>query len=333
MEQVLSLSARPRTLDALVGQDFIVASIRKRIAKRRLPKAFLFHGPLGCGKTSIARILALSLQCTHQEKFGVPCIECRRNYRQYHIDELNAGRMPADKVSAVLQAAWLTPMGASTYRIFIIDEPQGLHKVAQRELLKYLEDCPPTTIFILATTEPYALLDTILSRCTAYEVRGLTTDEITLLVTRLLKKVQSDLPADRLVEMLVERGIKYPRFIAQAVETYAAEDGDLAGASKVNAAEGVDINALTRAVIKGDWQDAAAYLERAQSTDARPIRLGLIRYMRGMLLTEFKGGRAQAWANGIRALAQVQFAEDTVVAAAIAAEVYKLTIVFQEYKG
>ena len=333
MEQVLSLSARPVTMDGLIGQERTVRSIRNRHASGRMPKAWLFYGPLGTGKTSIARILALSLQCQHQEQFGRPCKECYAKQKRFLISELNASDLLMDKIRANLTDAWLNPMGDSVCRVYIMDEIQGLDKRAQRLLLKYLEDAPKTTYFILCTTEPHNLLETIRSRCAVYEMRSLTVDEIKAYVQKLLTKIKSSLPADRLVDTLVERGIAEPRFIANSVESYVALEGNAEEAAKVDAAQNVDTKALTRAVIKGDWAACAAYFAEAQPVDAKPIRLGLIRYLRGILFkSEDTTDRTAAVADAIEFIAALQNVEDSVVMAGLGARVFKLARLFQKYK-
>lgn len=334
MEQVLSLSARPRTFDGLVGQHKTVQSIRNRWEKKRMPKAWIFFGPLGCGKTTIARILALSLQCKHQQKFGVPCEECRRLKSRFLISELSTATLGTEKLKDILsETAYLAPMGASSYRVYILDEPQGLHANAQRDLLKLLEDTPDTSIFIICTTEPHSILDTVRSRCSAYELRGLNQDEMLKLVSRLLKKLDSDLPADRLVDALVEKGFNYPRWIAQAVERYVIDGGEIDLAVAVDAAQTIDCSALVNATVTGDWQTVLTLLGKVQPQEARPVRLRVLSYLRAALLESADiSTRTRVLADAISELASVQNAENLVMHAVLVASLYRVTDLFSRYK-
>src|SRR5580692_5757158 len=90
---------RERSFDDLIGQGRLVSQIRKHIKKLGTPKAWMFSGHSGCGKTTIARILALSLNCDHQKKFGNPCRECRHKKSQLEIQEINAGEYSSAEVT------------------------------------------------------------------------------------------------------------------------------------------------------------------------------------------------------------------------------------------
>jgi DNA polymerase III gamma/tau subunit len=223
-------------------------------------------------------------------------------------------------------------MGAGQYRVYILDEAHGLTKQSQDLLLDVLEDTPETTVFILCSTAPHGIQDTLRSRCHGYEMRELDYDNTVILIERLLKRVGSDLPADRLADSLQEKGIHSPRLIAQAVEKYYT--GQLPDeAANVDVVANVDVLPLTRAIIKGDWKDASAYLALAQPVNARGIRIGVISYLRAILLeSPDMSDRTKAVASSISALANMQNAEDLVIASALAAECYRLCVIFSGYK-
>ena len=330
--QQLSLSARPKTLDGLLGQAKLVSAIRGHFKGGRHPKAWLFSGPKGVGKTTTARILALSYECTHQKKFGSPCLECRRNRTNFPIMEISAAVFSTiEKMSGALSGANSGVMGIGRYRVYIINEIQRASPGCLSLFLDMLEDTPQSTVFIFTTTEPGRLSDAFRSRCQCYELSDLELADVERLVTKLLLKIGSDLPVDRLVDALADNRIGSPRLIAQAVEKYAAgnspEDSAL-----VSGAATIDILSLSRAITHGTWSDAAKYLQAAQGSDARSLRFLLMNYLKGQLLESPEiGPRADAIAKALTTLASVTNAEDAVVFAAICAAAYSLTKIFSQY--
>jgi hypothetical protein len=153
------------------------------------------------------------------------------------------------------------------------------------------------------------------------------------LVSILLDKAGSDLAADRLAMELAERGIGSPRLIAQAVEKYIA-GGSPAEAADVEASAVVDTKALTKAVIRGAWPDAAKFLEDMQSGDVQAARLGTLSYLRKMLLHSPEiSERTAAIARAVDELVAIQQGAESVQYAAFIAAMFRATAFFSKYKG
>jgi DNA polymerase-3 subunit gamma/tau len=173
MYQVLARKWRPRTLDEVVGQPHVARTLRNAIVGGRLAHAYVFAGVRGTGKTSVARILAKSLNC-ETGPADTPCNQCVScteimEGRSLDVMELDAAsRTGVDNIRELQEVVSYAPV-RDRYRVLIIDEAHMLSKAAFNALLKTLEEPPPRVIFILATTEIQKLLPTILSRCQVFE--------------------------------------------------------------------------------------------------------------------------------------------------------------------
>ena len=173
---------RPQSFKDIVGQESLVKALTNAIELNRIANAYLFCGPRGTGKTSSARILAKSLNCEHGPTLE-PCQKCAScvditNATGLDVIEIDAasnrGIQDAKELISQVQYA---PINGK-YKIFIIDEVHMLSNDAFNALLKTFEEPPKNVIFILATTEPHKVLETIVSRCQRFDLRRITTDDI-----------------------------------------------------------------------------------------------------------------------------------------------------------
>jgi len=173
---------RPKNLQELVGQEHIKKALANAINLNKISHAYLFTGPRGTGKTSVARILAKSLNC-QQGPTLTPCEVCPscidiKNSTPMDVIEIDAAsNRSVEDARNILEKIQYIPVNGK-FKIYIIDEVHMLTNQAFNALLKTLEEPPENVIFILATTEPHKVLETITSRCQRFDFRRITTDDI-----------------------------------------------------------------------------------------------------------------------------------------------------------
>lgn len=179
---VLARRGRPQSFSEVVGQEHVTKTLQNAIFSDRIAHAYLFTGPRGVGKTTVARILAKAVNCTgnHQSE---PCNECNNcieisSGRSIDVIEIDAAsNRGIDEIRELRENVKFAPVN-SKYKVYIIDEAHMLTIEAFNALLKTLEEPPGHVIFILATTEPHKIPATILSRCQRFDFRMLTQKEI-----------------------------------------------------------------------------------------------------------------------------------------------------------
>jgi DNA polymerase-3 subunit gamma/tau len=173
---------RPSRFDTVIGQEHVVQTLKNAIKNRHLAHAFLFCGPRGVGKTTSARLLAKTINCTNlSEDFEAcdQCDSCRafNGNASFNIYELDAAsNNSVDDIRGLVEQVRYAPQGAQ-YKIYIIDEVHMLSPQAFNAFLKTLEEPPPYAKFILATTEKHKILPTILSRCQVFDFHRIKVDD------------------------------------------------------------------------------------------------------------------------------------------------------------
>ena len=174
---------RPSTFDTVVGQSSITTTLKNAITNHQIAQAYLFCGPRGVGKTTVARILAKTINCQNPSENLEPCNACEsckafNHRRSTNIHELDAAsNNSVDNIRSLIDQVRVPPQ-VGKYSIYIIDEVHMLSAAAFNAFLKTLEEPPAHAIFILATTEKHKILPTILSRCQIFDFNRIKIDEI-----------------------------------------------------------------------------------------------------------------------------------------------------------
>ena len=173
---------RPQNFNTVVGQDHITTTLKNAILNQHLAHAFLFCGPRGVGKTTCARILAKTINCTQITKEGEACNQCEscvsfEKGASLNIHELDAAsNNSVDDIRTLVEQVRFAPQ-AGKYKVYIVDEVHMLSASAFNAFLKTLEEPPPYAIFILATTEKHKILPTILSRCQIFDFKRIVPED------------------------------------------------------------------------------------------------------------------------------------------------------------
>lgn len=215
MNQTLYLKYRPQDFDSVIGQEITRITLKNASKDGKLSHAYLFTGPRGTGKTSMARIVAKALDCTNLKPDGNPCNECPickaiTEGRMVDIIEIDAAsHTGVDDVRDLIDKARFMPNEAKR-KIYIVDEVHMLSKSAFNALLKTLEEPPEHVHFILATTESYKVPETIISRCQKFDFKRIEIKDIVYRLKDIAEKegIEVDIKALNLIAKVSEGGLR-----------------------------------------------------------------------------------------------------------------------------
>ncbi len=171
---------RPQTFEEMAGQQHILKTLQNAIKENKIAHAYLFTGPRGTGKTSMAKLLAKALNCEHENGPCNECENCKEIMEGSHPDVVEidaASNNGVDEVRSLIDKVKYSPI-LGKYKVYIIDEVHMMSTGAFNALLKTLEEPPAHVIFILATTEPHKVLPTIISRCQRFDFGRISSNDI-----------------------------------------------------------------------------------------------------------------------------------------------------------
>lgn len=283
---------RPQDFDALVGQKAVKTTLKNALASGKIAHAYLFSGPRGTGKTSMARILAKALNC-EQGPTAEPCGQCgncQRIVQGTSLDVIEidaASNTSVDNIRDLREQVAFTP-AESRYKVYIIDEVHMLSTGAFNALLKTLEEPPAHAVFILATTDPQKVPATIQSRCQRFEFRRVTVDEIAehLAMVAAGSGIEADSDALRLIAIQAEGGMRDALSLLDQCGVMAKRV-TVATVREVLGIVGREaLHELTEAIGRRQLPQALATLNLLleQGKDVKQVLTELIEYLRALVL-------------------------------------------------
>lgn len=273
--QVLARKWRPKTFADLVGQEHVVKALQNALDKGRLHHAYLLTGTRGVGKTTIARILAKSLNCENPNN-GEPCGQCQSctqidSGRFVDLLEIDAASNTGiDNIREVLENAQYAPTSGK-YKVYIIDEVHMLSKSAFNAMLKTLEEPPEHVKFILATTDPHKVPVTVLSRCLQFVLRNMTPQQVASHLSHVLQV--ENIPAEPAALQLLGRAAAGSMRDALSLldQAIAMGSGKVSEEDVRHMIGAVDKRYLYELLQSIAAQNGEALLQKAQEMAARAI--------------------------------------------------------------
>lgn len=269
MYQALYRKYRPKTFDDVVGQNVIVKTLKNSIKNEIVTHAYLFSGPRGTGKTSIAKIFAKILNCHNLNDLEPceKCVSCEQANNNQNIDIIEidaASNNGVDEIREIRNKVTLVPTN-SKYKIYIIDEVHMLTNQAFNALLKTLEEPPAHIIFIFATTEPHKIPKTILSRCQRFDYKKVNIDDIVHRLNFICNKENINITEEALREIakLSDGGMRDSISLLDQSLAYSDDEITVKDIHEINGTlDKEEVNELIFKILNNEIVDVLNLIER-----------------------------------------------------------------------
>ncbi len=295
---------RPTTFAEVVGQQHVTETLSREVTEGKVAHAYLFAGPRGTGKTTTARILAKALNCLDRRPDGTPCNKCVScaaidEGSSLDVIELDAAsHNSVDDIRDIRVSVSTVAVGEGARRVFILDEAHMLSKAAGNALLKTLEEPPSHVHFVLATTEPYKLLDTIRSRAQRFDFHAIGSDTLTRHLGSVAEKegYQLESAASGLIARQARGSARDALSLLEQVAALGGGTVDVKGVRRaIGLAEADAPMRLANAMVD---QDAKAALELvaemvSEGVDLRRFVSETIAFFRGVFLAHYAPNLAE----------------------------------------
>ena len=286
---------RSQTFDDLVGQEPIIRTLKNALKSDKIKHAYLFTGPRGTGKTTTARLLAKTVNCSNP-KDGEPCNECLQCREitagnSFNVIEIDAASNRGIDNIRDLREKVMMPPSTGKYKVYVLDEAHMLTTEAFNALLKTLEEPPPYAIFVLATTDVHKMLPTVLSRCQRFDFKRISTRQIVehLLYISGQENIKLERSAAELIARTAAGGMRDALSLLDQAIAYAGEEISLA---QVQAMLGVaDPRAISRLITCIAEFNSSAVLHLIHElseagADLRQINTQVVEYWRALMLAK-----------------------------------------------
>ncbi len=292
--EVLARKWRPQVFQDVVGQEHISQTLINAVKNGRVAHAYLFSGPRGIGKTSVARILAKAINCEKGEP-GVPCNRCTSCVEitegsSVDVQEIDgASNRGIDEIRELREYLKYMP-SSSSYRIYIIDEVHMLTRDAFNALLKSLEEPPEHVKFIFATTEANKVPPTILSRCQRFDFKRIPQNKIVAHLEKITREegIEISTAALGIIAREAEGGMRDAQSLLDQIVSFSGSRVDLHDVNDIlGIIDSAVISETTQAVIEGSAEKCLEIVEKiyAQGYDIRHFYGALMRRFRHLLVS------------------------------------------------